>query len=384
MDKETLSNYGWIVICVLVLAVMIALASPFGQYVASAVENTTQGLFDVEQGALSAAGIDIADQKFEKPTTEITSISGGYYDLNGNLKEHNTICHTDFIPVEYGKTYRAILPIGTPGAVLFDEQKEFVSYIGGNSQSVAEQYITITNPDVKFISINHNANDAPAIYLIEVEESEIKTPSGMITFLGDSITSGHATAPNTKPQSSGFAYSNLLSRDLNMKKQILAVSGYKISGNSPAITDQSAKISDDADIICIMGGINDFMSAPAQIGTINDTTVDTFYGALNVLLKSVTEKCSDKQIVFLTPLNSTRATNNNPYTNKSLPEYIAVIKEVLAKYPQIKVIDTYTWSLDNLDPSDTSLFGDGLHPTTKGHAILNEFVKSEFQRLGIK
>ena len=30
MDKETLSNYGWIVICVLVLAVMIALATPFG------------------------------------------------------------------------------------------------------------------------------------------------------------------------------------------------------------------------------------------------------------------------------------------------------------------------------------------------------------------
>ena len=26
MDKETLSNYGWIVICVLVLAVMLALA----------------------------------------------------------------------------------------------------------------------------------------------------------------------------------------------------------------------------------------------------------------------------------------------------------------------------------------------------------------------
>ncbi len=65
MDKETLSNYGWIVICVLVLAVMIALASPFGSYVASAVENTTQGLFDVEQGALSAAGIDIADQSFD-------------------------------------------------------------------------------------------------------------------------------------------------------------------------------------------------------------------------------------------------------------------------------------------------------------------------------
>ena len=47
MDKETLSNYGWIVILVLVLAVMLALASPFGNFVATAVKSTTKGLFDV-------------------------------------------------------------------------------------------------------------------------------------------------------------------------------------------------------------------------------------------------------------------------------------------------------------------------------------------------
>ena len=40
MDKSTLSNYGWIVIVTLVLAVMLALASPFGSYVAKGFENT--------------------------------------------------------------------------------------------------------------------------------------------------------------------------------------------------------------------------------------------------------------------------------------------------------------------------------------------------------
>ncbi len=64
MDKQTLSNYGWIVICVLVLAVMIALAGPFGNFVADAVKSTTQGLFDVNQGALDAAGIVIDDNGF--------------------------------------------------------------------------------------------------------------------------------------------------------------------------------------------------------------------------------------------------------------------------------------------------------------------------------
>ena len=65
MDKETLSNYGWIVICVLVLAVMIALATPFGTFVSGAVQSTTQGLFDVNKSALDSTGlINIDNQSF--------------------------------------------------------------------------------------------------------------------------------------------------------------------------------------------------------------------------------------------------------------------------------------------------------------------------------
>ena len=46
MDKETLSNYGWIVICVLVLSVMIALATPFGDYVADGFKAAYKGFGD--------------------------------------------------------------------------------------------------------------------------------------------------------------------------------------------------------------------------------------------------------------------------------------------------------------------------------------------------
>ncbi len=66
MDKETLSNYGWIVICVLVLAVMIALATPFGTFVSDAVKSTTQGLFDVNRTALNSTNlITMDDQSFD-------------------------------------------------------------------------------------------------------------------------------------------------------------------------------------------------------------------------------------------------------------------------------------------------------------------------------
>lgn len=61
MDKETLSNYGWIVICVLVLAVMIALATPFGTFIADGFKATYTGLFETGDSALdvglSAVGV---------------------------------------------------------------------------------------------------------------------------------------------------------------------------------------------------------------------------------------------------------------------------------------------------------------------------------------
>ena len=68
MDKETLSNYGWIVICVLVMVVMIALATPFGSYISEAVQSTTKGLFDVNKTALDSTGlINIDNQEFDVP-----------------------------------------------------------------------------------------------------------------------------------------------------------------------------------------------------------------------------------------------------------------------------------------------------------------------------
>ena len=64
MDKETLSNYGWIVICVLVLTVMIALATPFGTFVADAdfadkTRTTAQIVKDFYRTIRNAAGDDV-------------------------------------------------------------------------------------------------------------------------------------------------------------------------------------------------------------------------------------------------------------------------------------------------------------------------------------
>ena len=83
MDKETLSNYGWIVICVLVMVVMIALATPFGSFISEAVQSTTKGLFDVNKSALDSTGlINIDNQEFDVP-----DMNHGAGESGGNAGE---------------------------------------------------------------------------------------------------------------------------------------------------------------------------------------------------------------------------------------------------------------------------------------------------------
>ena len=117
MDKETLSNYGWIVICVLVLAVLLALATPFGTFVSDAVKTTTQGLFDTNLNALDSVNIETDDLKFDSsnksspPEINTTIPEGGTYyvgvtsiklgDYTGATSIYNTgdTFPENFVPV---------------------------------------------------------------------------------------------------------------------------------------------------------------------------------------------------------------------------------------------------------------------------------------------
>ena len=104
MDKETLSNYGWIVICVLVLAVMLALATPFGTFVADAIKSTTQGLFDVNQNALNSTGlINIDGQEFESCPHDYETVT------TGDCASGTTSTHTCKL---CGKSYSEETPAG--------------------------------------------------------------------------------------------------------------------------------------------------------------------------------------------------------------------------------------------------------------------------------
>ena len=58
MDRQTLAHYGWIVIVALVLAVMLALATPFGKYVMDGVSSIASGYINASNEAMSEENKD--------------------------------------------------------------------------------------------------------------------------------------------------------------------------------------------------------------------------------------------------------------------------------------------------------------------------------------
>lgn len=66
MDRNTLSHYGWIVVLVLILACLLAFASPFGLFVADGVKAFAAGFVDTNNAALSNEHIQNIQDEWEE------------------------------------------------------------------------------------------------------------------------------------------------------------------------------------------------------------------------------------------------------------------------------------------------------------------------------
>lgn len=87
MDKKTLSHYGWLIIITLILAVMLALATPFGSYVGDATVSFVRGFFTAQDGALDEDNIGNKGDKFDSEFNKVQA-----NEVKGNDCEHkNTV-----------------------------------------------------------------------------------------------------------------------------------------------------------------------------------------------------------------------------------------------------------------------------------------------------
>jgi lysophospholipase L1-like esterase len=196
-----------------------------------------------------------------------------------------------------------------------------------------------------------------------IDEPQAEVDFSQLTYLamGDSITYGL----NTYGSESQVAkpYPVLVRELLGMEK----VYNYGISGSTlvsiedtrDPFCERYASMPNDADIVSVMGGVNDYWLGYADIGTLDSTDTTTIYGALNVLVSGLKEKYPDAYIFFMTPYKW----GNDPGVNAkgySLADICTAIKNVCAKYG-VDVLDMYTYGQIEVDFQNPQC--DKLHPT---------------------
>lgn len=215
-----------------------------------------------------------------------------------------------------------------------------------------------------------------------------------INFLGDSITQGVGAS------SSETVYHALLAKEAGLAE----ARNYGISATRFALQkgtearpkddyvdvnsfcERFDKMDDDADVVVVFGGTNDYGHGDAPLGGFSDRTPDTFYGACHYLFSGLVKKYLGKTIVIMTPLHRIGESRNTgtekTWGSGTLREYVNIIREV-AEYYSLPVLDLYASS--GLQPEikeiQDNYIPDGVHPNDNGNAVIARKLKMFLQQL---
>ena len=221
-----------------------------------------------------------------------------------------------------------------------------------------------------------------------------------LAVLGDSITEGYGAV--------GWSFPILTAKKLNMELLNRTGSGYQypsygIGGNEIAhytvgnnehdpMCVRYTDIPTSADIVIVAGGTNDWSHDQTDLGTMGDTSIYTFYGALDTLCKGLLARYPGKKIIFMTPIKRDRRdASDNPKIayfepnsrGDTLEDFANAIKEVCVFYG-IPVIDTFSeCSLNPIISEIRADFfaNDGSHPNWAGQKVLAELVTAKLLSL---
>lgn len=261
-----------------------------------------------------------ADKKwFEgKKITQTQLTENGYIKTNGDFNSYSSAICSDYIPVDGYAKIDAYTRLGNTGCAVafYDGSKAFmqaISMVGTDSSALAHYVADLTNvayADAKFVRIScYNSTSYADFYCIfnaiytETVQKMIEAyvdPGALnglvINALGDSITSTNYERPTWW--------------EMIATKTGATFNNYGVSGTSIAKIDATAEhgdpfveryedMSDDADMVTVLGGTNDRLT---KLGAWDSNDITTFYGALNTLISGLVNKYPGKPIIFFTPI----------------------------------------------------------------------------------
>jgi lysophospholipase L1-like esterase len=208
-----------------------------------------------------------------------------------------------------------------------------------------------------------------------------------INFLGDSITAGL----NVGIENSWVVKcSEILQANYNNYGiSNSTIANPNNSGSNDPMCLRYMDMSNNADLVVVLAGRNDYRSVSMPLGTINDTDNSTFYGGLKTLVEGLWNKYPLKTIVFCTPfkarVSEASEKRDNEWSNNVglyQESYNNAIKEVCKMYA-IPVIDLYNEGTFNSwnDTAREVWFTDTIHPSIEGHKVLGEIVASRLNNI---
>ena len=193
----------------------------------------------------------------------------------------------------------------------------------------------------------------------------------VMSCLGDSITD----------EVNGEKYPSLLQDEYGFK----AVNNYAKSGATIStlktnnLQQQIENVDKDSDIISVLAGVNDFKYASTPIGKKGFTDTNTFYGAVETLIKGLKARCPNAYIFFMTPYKCSGYDQENKEF-KILADYANVIQELCQQY-KLDCLNLFVNG--GFDYNNAMYTIDGLHPLGRFYEeytapMVGEFIAENY------
>ena len=144
----------------------------------------------------------------------------------------------------------------------------------------------------------------------------------------------------------------------------------KNPNDTSAFSVRYADMDDNADLIIVMGGVNDRWGN-TRLGQFGDSTIDTVYGAMEVMCDGLMTKYPGKTIIFVTPTEEDSIRSNT--TGTTVKQIANAMKTVCDKYG-MKLYDANTQlGIYPKNAANAAKYTkDKLHLNTKGHEVLGK------------
>ena len=314
----------------------------------------------------------------------------GYLDnSNGEVhKEDGQYACSGFVKVSSGDVVSVWGISSGTGYAVYDAAKTFVKFV---SQATFENINIDNDGYIRICFYKNSLSQTWSIYnsitinfptpttdyyrkfeyLIDEDKLLIDNDAygKIVSCLGDSITQ-QGTVANLN------GWQLLLKDKLGLARIVnCGIGGSCVSGSTDDAMWQDTRINaidERSDFIIFMGGTNDWLQNK-DIGTIDSVDTNTFYGALNTIVRKLFTRCPNAKIIFAGTIFG--KPSNSALTN-SYKDYSDAIKAVALKY-NIKFIDTSNLMCVN-EFNYTNFYqneeGNYIHPNTLGGKRLCEIM----------